>query len=120
MDIVLVTVLFCFSNLLAIRHNGAVVAQMFGAEGFSQMAVVNTTAVLVEESSNPGGISGGGKHLESLIYEFSDAEYKWNNNRDLKAKEPFTSSGMSFSLLGNGGGASGLVLLAPVFSWMKS
>ena len=40
-----------------------------------------------------GDISVSGSTLNSLEYEWEDAKYKWNEDRDLKDSEPFFSSG---------------------------
>jgi len=79
-----------------VRINGAFVAQMFDTEGVSYMAVVNGTATLTDVKSMSGAISGGDLRADSLEYEFEDAGYKWDAERDLKAKEPFFASGFFF------------------------
>ena len=40
-----------------------------------------------------GDISVSGSTLNSLEYEWEDAKYKWNEDRDLKDSEQFFSSG---------------------------
>merc|ERR1719495_588766 len=80
-------------KVTGIRHSGAVVSQMFGSDGFSQIVLVNTTVSLIDEVSSPGGIAGSGSLIDSLTYEFSDW-HQWDHDRNLKAIEPITSSGM--------------------------
>jgi hypothetical protein len=77
--------------------NGGVIAQFFESEGVSHFSWVNITSVLVDQKSSSGDISASGESFDSLEYEFEDASYKWNENRDLKAREPFFSSGEYFS-----------------------
>ena len=66
---------------------------MFDTEGVSYIAMVNSTATLSDIKSISSGISGGDLTVDSLEYEWEDSEYKWNTNRNLKAREPFLSSG---------------------------
>lgn len=77
--------------------NGGVVAQFFETEGVSHFTWVNITSILVDKKSSSGDISASGETFDNLEYEFEDAEYKWNVDRDLKAREPFFSSGEYFS-----------------------
>ena len=77
----------------AMITNGALVAQMFETEGQSHMAFVNITSILVGQRASPGDISVSGETVNSLAYEFADSSYKWNEDRDLKAREPFLSGG---------------------------
>ena len=48
--------------------------------------------------SSSGDISASGKTITDLTYEWADAEYKWDQDRDLKAREPFFASGQYFSV----------------------
>jgi len=79
------------------QTNGAVVAQLFETEGVSHFSWVNITSVLVNQKSSSGDISGGSITTDSLTFSFEDSDYKWNADRDLKAREPFFSSGEYFS-----------------------
>lgn len=80
----------------AMATTGSLVSQMYEVEGMSHFAYVNVTSVLVNQRSSPGDISVSGETLNSLAYEFADSSYKWNVDRDLKAREPFLSSGMVY------------------------
>jgi len=80
----------------SVKINGAFVAQMYDTEGVSYMTVVNGTATLADVKSMGGSIAGGDLTANSLEYEFEDSDYKWNVDRDLKAKEPFFASGFFF------------------------
>ena len=79
------------------QTNGGVVAQFFETEGVSHFSWVNITSTLVDQKSSSGDISGSGENIDNLGYEFEDSSYKWNADRDLKAREPFFSSGEYFS-----------------------
>lgn len=72
---------------------GAIVTQMFEAEGVSHLSVTNVTHTLVKDGSSSGDISPGGTTYTSLAYEFQDNNLQWDSNRNLKAQEPFFSSG---------------------------
>ena len=50
------------------------------------MAVVNLTMILVDVRSSPGDISVSGNTVTTLDYDFADASYKWNEDRNLKAE----------------------------------
>ncbi|TRY76606.1 hypothetical protein TCAL_03493 [Tigriopus californicus] len=80
----------------AIMTTGAFIAQFYEEEGSAQFVYSNTTSKLVEVKGSSGDISVSGETITDLAYEFSDKEYKWNVERDLKAKEPFFSSGSYF------------------------
>lgn len=69
---------------------------MFDTEGVSYIAMVNSTATLSDIKSISSGISGGDLTVDSLEYEWEDSEYKWDQARDLKAKEPFFASGFFY------------------------
>lgn len=71
----------------------SLVAQMYQEEGMSHIGNVNVTSYLVAQRSSPGDISASGETVDNLHYEFADSTYKWNDNRDLKQREPFLSSG---------------------------
>ena len=72
----------------------SLIAQFYEAEGMSHFAHANLTSVLVGKRASPNDISVSGETLTELAYEFEDAEaYKWNKDRDLKAREPFLSTG---------------------------
>ena len=73
--------------------SSSLIAQMYEVAGMSHFAHVNITSVLVAQRSSPGDISVSGDKITDLSYEFEDSEYKWNANRNLKAREPFLSSG---------------------------
>jgi hypothetical protein len=79
------------------QTTGGVVAQFFETEGVSHITWVNITSILVDQKSSSGDISASGETFNDLAYEFEDAAYKWNVDRDLKAREPFYSSGEYFS-----------------------
>lgn len=79
------------------QTNGGVVAQLFETEGVSHFSWVNITSVLVDQKSSGGDISGGSATTDDLSFSFDDKDYKWNLDRDLKAKEPFFSTGEYFS-----------------------
>ena len=72
---------------------GAVVSQMFDTEGVSHLSITNVTHTLVEDKDSSGDISPGGKTYDSLMYKFADDELQWKSSKDLKAQEPFFSSG---------------------------
>merc|ERR1711899_223061 len=72
----------------------ALIAQFYETEGMSHFAHANLTSVLLGKRASPNDISVSGETLTDLAYEFEDAQaYKWNKDRDLKAREPFLSSG---------------------------
>jgi len=77
----------------AMATSSSLIAQMYEVAGMSHFAHVNITSVLVAQRSSPGDISVSGEKITDLSYEFEDSEYKWNTNRNLKAREPFLSSG---------------------------
>lgn len=79
------------------QTNGGVVAQLFETAGVSHFSWVNITSVLVDQKSSGGDISGGSVTTDSLAFSFEDSDYKWNVDRDLKAREPFFSTGEYFS-----------------------
>jgi hypothetical protein len=79
------------------QTNGGVMAQFFETEGVSHFTWVNITSTLVDQKSSGGDISASGETFSNLDYEFEDSAYKWNVDRDLKAREPFFSSGEYFS-----------------------
>jgi len=83
-------------RITRVISTGAFVAQMFETEGVSYIAMVNTTATLIGERNNPGGLGGGSKTIKSMAYEFSDSEFDYNVDRDLKAREPFFADGHIF------------------------
>jgi len=72
---------------------GTFVAQFFEEEGSTQFVHTNSTSVLVSVKASPGDISVSGTTITDLSYEFSDTEYKWDADRDLKAREPVFSTG---------------------------
>ena len=72
---------------------GAVVSQMFDTEGVSHLSITNVTHTLVEDKDSSGDISPGGQTYDSLMYKFADDELQWKSSKDLKAQEPFFSSG---------------------------
>jgi len=73
------------------------VAQYFEEEGSAQYIFTNSTSILKNVRSSPGDISASGDTITNLNYEFADGGYKWNEDRDLKAKEPFFGSGVYFT-----------------------
>jgi len=74
--------------------SGSLVSTVWGSgEGASYWTNVRMTADLLEEKSSSGDISVSGSTLNSLEYEWEDAKYKWNEDRDLKDSEQFFSSG---------------------------
>jgi len=77
--------------------SGSVAAQYFESKGASNFIHVNKTLTLADIRDSDGSIRPSGTiTLEDLSYEMSDDDYKWNKDRDLKAKEPFFSSGEYF------------------------
>ena len=72
---------------------GSLIAEVYGTEGASHFAWVNVTSILQGVKNSPGDISASGEMTNSLGYEFADSSYKWNQDRDLKAREPFLSAG---------------------------
>jgi hypothetical protein len=76
---------------------GAIVTQMFEAEGVSHLSVTNVTHTLVHDGPAGRAISTGGSTHTSLAYEFADGNLQWDSNRNLKAQEPFFSSGQYLS-----------------------
>jgi hypothetical protein len=71
----------------------ALIAQFYETEGMSHFAHANVTSVLVAQRNSPGDISASGETITELAYEFDDKAYAWDATRDLKAREPFLSSG---------------------------
>lgn len=82
--------------ITSMMTTGSLMAQMFETAGVSHFAYANVTSVLVNKRASPGDISASGYNTDSLAYEFADNEFKWNKNRELKAREPFFSSGEFF------------------------
>nr|ALO75638.1 melanin-engaging protein [Tigriopus kingsejongensis] len=80
----------------AIVSTGSFIAQFFEEEGAAQYVYTNSTSKLVDVKDSAGDISVSGETITDLAYEFADKEYKWNVDRDLKAKEPFFSTGAYF------------------------
>jgi hypothetical protein len=81
---------------------GAIVTQMFETEGVSHLSVTNVTHTLVNDGPAGSAISVGGSTYTSLAYAFADGNLQWDSNRNLKAKEPFFSSGQYMTdLAGN-------------------
>jgi len=73
--------------------SSSLIAQMYETAGMSHFAHANMTSVLVAQRASPGDISVSGETITDLSYEFEDSEYKWNTQRNLKAREPFLASG---------------------------
>jgi hypothetical protein len=71
----------------------ALIAQFYETEGMSHFAHANMTSVLVAQRASPGDIAVSGETITDLSYEFDDKAYAWDKTRDLKAREPFMSSG---------------------------
>ena len=61
------------------------------------MVFTNSTSELVSVKSSPGDLSVSGETITDLKYEFSDAAYKWDEDRDLKAVEPTFTVGSLYS-----------------------
>merc|ERR1719211_638539 len=76
---------------------GAIVSQMFEVEGVSHLSVTNVTHKLIRDGSTGSPISVSGNTYNTLAYEFTDGNLQWDSNRNLKAKEPFFSSGQYMS-----------------------
>jgi len=80
-------------KITSLRTSGAFVAQMYETEGVSYIAMVNSTATLIDDKVSPGGLTGGSNTINSLAYTFADTAYQYNVDRDLKAVEPFLATG---------------------------
>merc|ERR1719322_1100019 len=74
---------------------GTWVARFYGNEGSTQIIHTNSTSVLVNVKGG-GGLSASGKTITDLRYEWDADDFAWDKDRDLKAKEPFFSSGFNF------------------------
>ena len=74
----------------------ALISQLYQTEGMTQHVRVLVSSKLVAQRSSSGDISASGETIDNLYYEFADSEYKWNQDRDLKAREPFFSMGSYF------------------------
>ena len=72
------------------------VAQYFDEEGSAQIVASNVTSVLQGVRPSPGDINPSGETITDLTYEFSDSSYSWDEDRDLKAREPFFGGGQYF------------------------
>jgi hypothetical protein len=87
-----------FSFLLQINaliSSGSFFAKFYGDEGSAQIVHTNSTSRLVNVKS-AGGLSASGSTITDLRYKFDDEAFAWDKERDLKAREPFFSSGMYF------------------------
>ena len=82
-----------FYIFLEMTTTSSLVAQMYETAGMSHFAHAKLHSVLVAQRSSPGDISVSGETITDLSYEFEDSAYKWNLNRNLKAREPFLSTG---------------------------
>lgn len=80
----------------AIINSGSFIAQYYSEEGSAQMVYTNSTSILKNIKSSSDDISASGQTVSSVEYEWADGDYKWNVDRDLKAKEPFFASGFYF------------------------
>ena len=49
----------------------------------------------------PGDINPSGESIKDLLYEWADKDYKWNVDRDLKAREPLFGSGQYYKVKQN-------------------
>ncbi len=77
--------------------SGTFIAQFFEEEGAAQAVYTNQTSIVVERKSSASDISvSGGDTITDLSYEWADTDYKWDQDRDLKAKEPFFATGEYF------------------------
>lgn len=74
---------------------GTWVARFYGNEGSTQIIHTNSTSILVNVKG-ASGLSASGKTITDLRYEWDAEDFAWDKNRDLKAKEPFFSSGFTF------------------------
>ena len=74
---------------------GTWVARFYGNEGSTQVIHTNSTSILVNVKGG-GGLSASGKTITDLRYEWDADDFAWDKERDLKAKEPFFSSGFTF------------------------
>jgi len=83
-------------RIVAIAQQGTFVAQFFEEEGAAHIVHTNQTSVLLEKKSSSNGISVSGDVITDLDFEWADADYTWNQNRNLKAKEPFFATGSFF------------------------
>ena len=76
---------------------GTWVAQFYDTEGSSQMVTTNSTSRLIEVKGSDGSIRvNGGASITDLSYEWADNDYKWDVDRDLKAREPTLATGQTF------------------------
>ncbi len=78
----------------SIVTSGTFIAQFYEEAGAAQAVYTNQTSVVVDRKSSSGDISvSGGTSITDLSYEWADNDYKWDKDRDLKAKEPFFATG---------------------------
>ena len=76
---------------------GTWVAQFYDTEGSSQMVTTNSTSRLVEVKNSDGSIRvSGGQAINDLTFEWADKDLKWDQDRDLKAREPTLATGQVF------------------------
>lgn len=80
----------------AIISTGSHISQFYEEEGSAQYVFTNSTSKLVNIVTSNGDINPSGKTVNDVAYEFSDGGFKWDVDRDLKAREPFFSSGQYF------------------------
>jgi len=76
--------------------SGSLVSHMYEKEGMSYWANVNATLEFVNKKSSSNDIKvemNTADKFETLRYEWADQEYKWDLDRDLKAREPYLASG---------------------------
>lgn len=82
----------------AMVSTGSFISQQFEEAGSAQMVYSNSTSKLVTVKGSSGDISVSGETITDLSYEWADAAFKWDVDRDLKAREPFFSSGSYFKV----------------------
>ena len=73
---------------------GAIIAQPYQSEGVSHFIYTKRELTLLQVKASDGSIKPAGTvPLADLSYEFSDGAYVWNQDRDLKAREPLLTTG---------------------------
>ena len=73
---------------------GAIIAQPYESEGVSHFIYTKRELTLQQVKASDGSIRPSGTvALTDISYEFSDSSYTWNQDRDLKAREPLLTTG---------------------------
>ncbi len=80
----------------AIVATSSFVAQYFTEEGATHTVFTNITSVVVDRKQSSGDISVSGDTVTDIKFEWADANYKWDVDRNLKDKEPLFATGEYF------------------------